>query len=338
MTSLSGSTIRVLLVAFILGGVALIHPNLNAPAQEKPPQYTVEEYGAYQAITGEPDPAKKMDLILKFFKEYPKSELQQHITADFQSMLKSLSDAKKWPQVVTAGRQFLSVVPGDTYTIALVADAYSASKNYPQFVIFGEEAYRANPSGNLAYAIAKAYKEIGNNAKFVEWGEKTVSKLPDNYEIMLQMAIIYSDNQRTAEADKYAKQCLKVIQAAKRPEQMAEKDWTTYTTGAFTACYYIIGTAAYQNQQFPAAIPNLENSIKYNPRNDYAYYWLGMSYWQTRNTSMALKNFAKAMLLNGRSAAPAKQQLENLWRQTHQNSLMGLDKVIAAARAELEMK
>jgi tetratricopeptide (TPR) repeat protein len=337
MTSLSGSIRSAFLVILIFGSIVIFHPHQYALAQENP-AYTLEEYNGYQAITGESDPAKKMDLITQFFKTYPKSTLKPNITSDFQETMKNLRDAKKWSQVITLGKQYLSFVPDDAYTVAMVAEGYSETKNFQQFVIFGDATYKTSPSGNLAYAMAKAYKELGNNEKFLEWGTKTVAAFPDNYEIMLEMAIIYADNQRTAEADRYAKQCLKVIQAAKKPEQMAEKDWGDYTRRAFQACYLIIGSSAFQRQDFTAAIPNLENSLKYNSRNDMAYYWLGQCYWQARNTVMAMKNFAKANLLGGRAAVPAKQQLENLYKQTHKNSLVGLDRVIAAAKAELEQK
>ncbi len=338
MTSLSGSTRRAILMFFFAACcVVFVRPSGIVLAQENP-QYTVEEYDAYKAITGESDPAKKMELISQFFKTYPKSTLKPNVTSDFQEMLKNLRDAKKWTQVITVGRQFLAAVPDDAYTVAVVAEGYSETKNFQQFVIFGEATYKTNPSGNLAYAMAKAYKELGNNIKYLEWGERTIAALPDNYETMLEMAIIYSDNQRIAESDKYAKMCLKVLQAAKKPEQMSDKDWATYTSRAFQACYLIIGSNAYQRQEFIAAIPQLENSLKYNPRNDMALYWLGDCYWQTRNTGKALINYAKASLLNGRAAAPAKQKLENLYKQTHANSLVGLDKVIAAAKADLEQK
>ncbi len=337
MIILSGSIRRAIFVAFIFCCVVLVRPNSSALAQENP-QYTVEEYNAYQAITAESDPAKKVDLITQFFKTYPKSTLKPHVTSDFQEALKNLRDAKKWTQVITLGREFLGVVPDDAYTVAVVAEGYSETKNYQQFVVFGEATYKTNPSGNLAYAMAKAYKELGNNAKYLEWGEKTVASLPDNYETLLEMAIIYSDNQRIAEADKYAKQCLKVMQAAKKPEQMSDKDWSAYSNRAFLACYLIIGSNAYQRQQYTAAIPNLENALKYNARNDMAYYWLGECYWQARNTGLAMKNYAKASILSGRAAVPARQKLETLYKQTHANSLAGLDKVIAVAKAELEQK
>jgi hypothetical protein len=337
MTSLSGSTPRAFLVIFIFCSVVLFHPHQYARAQENPP-YTMEEYNAYQAITGEADPAKKMDLLTQFFKTYPKSTLKPNIASDVQETLKNLRDAKKWTQVIALGKLFLSFSPDDAYTVALVAEGYSETKNFQQFVIFGDATYKTNPSGNLAYAMAKAYKELGNNEKFLEWGAKTVAAFPDNYEILLEMALIYDANQRTAESDKYAKQCLKVMQTAKKPGQMADKDWTDYARRAFQACYLIIGNNSYQRQEYLVAIPNLENSLKYNSRFDMAYYWLGQCYWQTRQPALAMKNFAKASLLGGRSSTSAKQQLETLYKQTHQNSLVGLDKVIAVAKAELEQK
>ncbi len=338
MTSLSGSIFKSLLFAvFFLGCMALMPSSPIAFAQETP-QYTAEEYAAYQAVTAEADPAKKMELILNFFKTYPKSTLAQHVTADFQTMLKNLQDAKKWTQSITVGRQFLTVVPDDNYTIALVATAYAETKDYKQFVIMGDEVYKANPNGNLAYSMAKAYQNLGNNAKMAEWAERTVAKLPDNYEMLLELTKIYADANRTAEADKYAKQCLKVVQAASRPEQSSEKDWTAYKNHAQMACYYIIGKMAYDKQEYAAAVSNLENSLKFNPRNDMAYYFLGQAYWQSRNQTLALKNFAKASLLGGNAATPAKQQLENMWKASHRGSLAGLDMVIAAAKAELGIK
>jgi tetratricopeptide (TPR) repeat protein len=340
MNSLSGSTrTTFLLIAFFWGCMALFSPSQNALAQDPTtPQYTVEEYSAYQAITGEADPTKKMDLILKFFKTYPKSALTQHVTADFQTMLKNLQDAKKWSQSITVGRQFLTVFPDDNYTIALVATAYAETKDYRNFVILGEEVYKANPNGNLAYSMAKAYQNLGNNAKLAEWAEKTVAKLPENHEMLLELAKIYVDANRTAEADKYAKQCLKVIQAAAKPEQSSEKDWTAYKNYAQMMCYYIIGKIAYDRQSWAQAITNLEQHLKFNARNDMAYYYLGESYWQARNTILALKNYAKASLLGGNAAGPARQKLESMWKASHQGSLAGLDKVIAAAKAELQGK
>ena len=69
MIPLSGSRRKTLMLALILGCMVLVRPNLSALAQETPPQYTVEEYSAYQVIAGESDPAKKTELIVKFFND-----------------------------------------------------------------------------------------------------------------------------------------------------------------------------------------------------------------------------------------------------------------------------
>jgi tetratricopeptide (TPR) repeat protein len=331
MTTLSGSTRKTLLLAFILGCLVLIRPNLIALAQETP-QYTIEEYNAYKAIADESDPAKKTELILQFFKTYPKTTLKPNVVADFEMMLNKLAETKKWTQVISMGKQFLTVVPDDALTIALLADGYAATKDYKQFAVFAEDVYSKNPSGSLAYQIAKAYQSLGNNVKLVEWAEKTVAKLPDNYEMLLQLAIIYGDSNRNAEAEKYAKQCLKVVLANTKPEQMSEKDWNVYKW----ASYYTIGKAAYDKQDFANAISNLENSLRFNPRNQTACYMLGRSYWETQKIDRALVSFAKASLLGGPTADAAEQQLENLYKQTHRGSLAGLDKVKEIAKSELK--
>ncbi len=319
-------------------GIA-VFPSLcgGAPAQDVP-QYTVEEYNAYQAITGEPDPAKKMDLIVKFFKTYPKSTLLVHVTGDFQTMLKALQDGKKWPQLITVGKQFLAVSPDDPYTIALIAAAYSETKNYKQFVVFGEESYRTNPSGNLAYAMAKAYQSLGNNAKLVEWAERTVAAIPDNFEMRMELAKIYADSNRPADAEKHAQQCLKAIQAAQKPENASDRDWKTTTDHFQMASYFIMGNSAFQKQSYAAAVTNLENSLKINNRNDTAYYILAQSYLQLRQTNPALKNFAKAALLGGSVAEAAKQNLELYYKQTHRNSLIGIERIYEVAKEELGIK
>ncbi|PYV17783.1 MAG: hypothetical protein DMG07_05145, partial [Acidobacteria bacterium] len=60
-----------------------------AQAQEAP-KYTAEEYKAYQAVTAEVDPAKKVDLAVAFIKERPESTLRQHVVAAYQGVMNDL--------------------------------------------------------------------------------------------------------------------------------------------------------------------------------------------------------------------------------------------------------
>ncbi len=334
MNTLSGSMRKVFILAFILCFLIAIRPCAKALAQAAQ-QYTPEEYSAYQAVTGESDPAKKMELIAKFYKEYPKSTLNQYIVSDFQGMLKTLQDGKRWTQAITYGRQFLGYVPDDAYTIAVLAAAYQETKNYREFVDFGEKMYAKTPTGNVAYSLAKAYQSMGNTPKFIEWAGKTIQKLPDNYEMLFEMARYYGDAENFAEADRYARQCLKAIQAASKPETTSEKEWTNYSRQIQMACYSLMGIASYNKNDYAGAISNLENSVKFNPRNDIAYFYLGQSYWRTQRTEMALRDFAKAYVLGGRIAPMAKQNLENVYKGAHRGSLAGIEKYYEIAKADL---
>jgi tetratricopeptide (TPR) repeat protein len=269
-------------------------------------------------------------------KTYPKSTLRQFIASDFEGALKSLQDVKKWPQIATLGRQFLAVFPDDAYAIALVTTAYEETKNYTQLAAFAEEMYKTKPSNELAYTIARAYRSLNNTPKLIQWAERVVSQDTDNYEMFFELARSYGDTERNVEAEKYARLCLKSIQAAAKPEGTPDKTWSDYVSQIQMACYFIVGNAAFKKSDYPNAISNLESSLKYNPRNGMACYFLGQSYWQSQKIDLALKNFAKASILGGATAQPAKQYLENLYRQTHRNSLVGLEKVIAAAKAEIK--
>jgi tetratricopeptide (TPR) repeat protein len=187
----------------------------------------------------------------------------------------------------------------------------------------------------MAYYLAKAYLELGNGAKFFQWGDRAVAKLPNNHEILLELTKQASGAGRNQTAAKYGAQCLKAIAGAEQPSNMDAGAWKQYSDHVYATCYYVVGHNSFEQQEFAAAVTNLENSVKHFKNNENAYYFLGQSYWQTRKIDLAMKNFAKAFILNGRTAAAAKQQLENLYKQTHRGSLAGLERVIDRAKAEL---
>lgn len=335
MNRLSSSTIRkVCYSVILLGGLMLVQLPMLAQAQDAQ-KYTVEEYDAYQAIAAATDPGKKVDLVVKFFKTWPKSTLKPNVLGEYQKVMHDLQAKKDWSQIIAYGRKVTGVV-SDSYTLSLLTAAYQATGNDKQFVAFGEEVYAKSPSGNLAYYLAKSYQKLGNPAKFTVWAERAVKSMPDNHEMLLELTRTYSGANRTAEAEKYANQCLKALADSGKPEQMSQGDWNKYSANAKATCYYVIGYGAYTRQQFTAAEKNLESSLQYYPRNQMAFYYLGQSYWQTQRLDLAMINFAKAYLMGGTAAQSAKQNLDNLYRSTHQQSLVGLDRVIAKAKAELK--
>jgi tetratricopeptide (TPR) repeat protein len=327
MSSSFNSKIKISLL--IISGLVLLQVNLWGQ------EYTQEEYDAYQAVANEANGGKKIDLAVAFLKQYPKSTLRTHVVAEAQTVMSGLYQAKNWQSVIRQGKKIQAVDSENSIVIQMLADAYQQTKNYRQFVAFGERAYKVNPSGNMAYYLAKAYLELGNGAKFFQWGDRAVAKLPDNHEILLELTKQASGSGRNQTAAKYGAQCLKAMGGSEKPATTADADWKKYSDHVYATCYYVVGHNSFEQQKYTQAVTNLENSVKYYKNNENAYYFLGQSYWQTRKTDLAMKNFAKAYILNGRTATAAKQQLENLYKQTHRGSLAGIERVIDRAKAEL---
>ncbi len=332
------NTLHKMAISRILCGLMMVTLTAMLPcavrAQET--QYTTEEYKAYQDVTAENDAAKKTTLIVKFMQDYPKSTLQPHIMAAYQGMMGDLQKGQHWPQLVSCGEQFLKAVPNDAFTFSMLATGYQRTNNLKQFVVFGERAFEKKPDGNLAYYMAKAYKDLQDDAKYLQWGEKAVALLPDNHELLLDLSKSYARMNKQALATKYAKQSIKVLTTVAKPEGTEERVWREYVNNGLASSYAIVGNVAYEQKDYTTAISNLESSLKYYKRNGLAYYYLGMSYWQQNKVDMAMLDLAKAYLLGGPSAGAAKQYLDNLYKSTHQQTLAGQERVINKAKEELK--
>ena len=340
--SLRFSLSTMILSLLAAGGVMSSQETLFAQAQEAPkpqaqeaPKYTAEEYKAYQELTNETDPTKKMDLIVKFLQDRPQSTLREHAIAGYQTLMNQYQSGEKWAEMVSTGERYLAIAPDDIFTVSMLTTAYQKTGNLQKFAAFAEKVFEKNPSPNTAYYLAKAYLDLKNTPKFIQWGEKTVELIPDNHEIILELTKQFGAAEKNTQAAKYARLCVKAIQSATRPEAASEKVWKDYTTNALATCYNVIGQVAYKQQDYATSIANLENSLRYYGRNDFAYYHLAHSYWQQGKVDIAMKNFAKAYLLKTRISPTAKQHLDNLYKSTHQNSLVGQERVIEKARQEL---
>ena len=327
MTSRSVSIFFTLLLSLsLIAGPALI--TQKAQAQD----YTEEEYERYQTIDAEADPVKKTDMVVAFIKEKPESSLRSYLEASFQRLMADLIQQQKWSQAISVGKKFLAVSPDHQATIDGLTYAYSYTANPRGLTTYGEKTYAANPDEGLAYSLAVSYLQLENNAKFLQWGAKVTPSYP-NYVVILDHMM-----RRTTGATqvKHARTCLKFLPTAKKPQGMDDKTWTDTVNSSYAAAYGVLGAASYQSGSYGVAIKHLENALKYDNRNETAFYFLGMSYWRTNKLDSAMLNFAKAYLLKGSTSSNAKKYLEELWRNSHRGSLSGVDRVIQRAQKELQ--
>ena len=64
-------------------------------------------------------------------------------------------------------------------------------------------------------------------------------------------------------------------------------------------------------------------------------YFIGLSKWQNKDTEGAIASLAKVVVLKKALAPKAQEQLEKLYKPLHNDSLDGLDQVLAKAKSEL---
>lgn len=309
-----------------VAGLALLL--LTVHAQD----YTEEEYNQYQAIEAETDAGAKTDMIVKFFADHPESSLKPYIVSSFQRLISDLCQKKQWAEAITTGSKFLSAVPDDSVTIGAMAYAYSASNNQKGFVTFGTKAYDANPNKELAYSIAEAHLRLGNETEFLKWGDRVLEYSPDNVTILAQLLNLTTG----ARQEKYAGMALKALPNAKKPDDISDQVWKETVNASYAMSYGSLGAAAYQNGRYNEAVKHLSSAVKYNKKNETAYFFLGMSYWRINQIDPAMMNFARADVLGGSTASQAKKYLQQLWSNSHGGSVGGMESLIRKAQEEFK--
>lgn len=307
-----------------------------APIQAWSQEPTEDEYKALMEIQAEKDASKKAELIFVYLKDKPKSAYRANVMAEYQKIIIDLKNEKQWHQIISMGDKFLDVAPGDDFTEKALVVAYAETNNMKGFATYGEKAYAQKPSAALAMEIARAYQKLGNDAKYNQWREKVLAQDPNNVEILIDMTKRYMSVQNTAQALKYARQTLKALPVAQKPEGVEAQSWKNLTDAGYATAYAVIGADAYQNQRYGDAITNFTNSVKYYKRNDSAYYHMGLCYWQQNKIEPAMLSFAKAYVIKGSVAASAKKYLDQLASQGRRDPGAYVQRIIERAQQDLK--
>jgi hypothetical protein len=323
-------------------GFAQAPPKQKPPAQAQPqepePEYTEEEYDAYDKAAQEKDPEKKIALVFAFIEKYPKSKLRPHVETAGQSLLYELQQAKNWALLIKVAEQWEKLHPNDLQTLAYITDASHNLGQTQKFLDYALKIYAQKPSPNLAGAIYDSYSKLNDQAKSMEWAEKLFAYPEFAGQYMLRMLFVqkYMDEKNFAKAASYATLAMKSLDAAKKPDDVSDAEWTKRVSGTRSICHYIIGLNAYDKQKFQEAIRSLEASLKLERRDD-SYYYIGRCLWRLEQVEDAIDAFAKAVVLNGKVKDQAREDLEKLYRGLHNGTTIGIEKTYRRAKQELGM-
>lgn len=303
----------------------------QAAGEEPEPEYTEEEYNAWEAADKESDPEKRSAKLIEFIGKYPQSKLMSYIEAAYKALLFECSNSKKYSELEKVAENWLKLHPNDIQTLAYLAEASEKLGHDQKCVECLEAIYKLEPSPTMAKNILHMYAKMKNTAKQSEWAEK-MFKMPEfDSDFMLRYDFVqrYTEEKNYAKAAEYARLTLQAAEKVKQPDAETREQLRKVSR----ACHHLIGMNAYEAGNFDAAIRSLKSAIRSEKYGE-GYYYIAMSLWKQDKVEDAMLYFARAEMQRGEIAPQAKEKLEQIYKALHNNTTIGIDKVYRKAKEE----
>ncbi len=348
-------------VASTIAILVLCSANLFALQEKISPlsdyQYNKKDYPQYETITKEADVQKRGDLLLAFIKERPISRLLLTAATLYQESVKPQLAKKDYAKVIAMEEALQAVMPTEETVKAAeipvggeeflkdqllptrlmiqksILAAYYESNNLPKAAETVEKIIALAPDKAMTSFLAELYIKMQNWDKYFPLGEKMLAETPidqGGYTIAIQMAQAYLQKQDLNNAVVMLTKVMDVY-GDKVPPNVQEAQWNA--TRAYA--YGVIATSVYSQKDYPKALELYEKVTKFDPKRADAYYYIGMSKWQSKDPEGAVEPFAKCVVLNQQLSPKAQGYLEQIYKSRHNNTLDGLDQILAKAKADL---
>ena len=192
--------------------------------------------------------------------------------------------------------------------------------------------------------------QLNHFPKTIEHGEASLSDSPSDPQVLTILATAYHALDEPAKAIRRASRAVRSLRGLERPGHMDQEQWQSRVDGLMSQNYAYMGSAYLSQYEAgrrdpsnPNAGLNLRKAHLYSsravelaPRSDFAQFQLGIVFCARNQVVEAIEPLAKAVVLDGRFAEIARENLELVYRAIHQGSLDGLEDLLAQARHELD--
>jgi tetratricopeptide (TPR) repeat protein len=327
--------------------------------------YTRQHLPAYEEIKKETDPQKLAALLIEFLRERPINRLIPFIIQDYQIAIVGQLENQAWDRAIAMAEEMLSVLPTDQaidraveegditivesnvddlkrqLQVARLAmrqvflNAYFLSGNWAKAAEIQEQFYADAPSIQGAMLLADIYWRMQNFDKYLENARKIMAEFPltqpQGFDAAYQSLQVHIQNNDIPAATELLRKLMDVY-GDKIPDGLTAEQWNPLRIMAFS----IFAQELFTARDFPKALELFERVLQIDPRNGDAYYFIGMCKWNIEGQDSAIEPFARSVVLNGAAtAANARQRLEQIHKANNEDSLDGLDEVLAKAKADL---
>jgi len=290
------------------------------------------EYAAWDAADKETDILKSGSMLLEFIQKNPTSKLLPYAEGSYQRLLAKCVEGKKYQELETLAERWNAYKPGDENIVRMIAVAARELKHTEKYLGALEEMYKKTSQLDFAREIAGIYKEIKNDAKYVEWTE-TIIKAPEeasNFLLRYDLYRHFSDKKNSAKTMEYAQSVLKTIEQVKSPSAEEKK----IMADVRHELNHFIGATYYTDKKYDEAIAYLLKALK-DKKYANGYYLIGHCLAEQKKILNARLAYAKAQLFGesaqanaeDRSIAPrAKERMEQVHKALQNGTLVGIDR------------
>ena len=305
-------------------------PKSDAQAEEaeSSPEY-IEQYDAWEKASNEPDANKSAAMLIQFLEKYPKSELLRYAENSYSSLLAKCSEEKKLQVLETLAEQWLKVRPDNIQSIAYIASAAKDLGHNEKWIQSMLELYKRMPTGSLANEIAQAYNKTANKAKFVEWTELalTYPEFETDFRTRLSLVQFFADEKNPSKALEYAHAAIKAADLVKNPAAETKEQLRTVRK----ASYDTIGKLLFEQEKYDESIQAFQKAFGLEKSSESCYF-IAHCLRMQKNIDDAMVWYARAEDLGGDFGVKAKENLEQLYKALHDNTLIGIEKIHRKAK------
>lgn len=257
------------------------------------------------------EPAQRTLLIETFVQKYPESnylgQVHHMATLDYRSL-------NRLEKMFEHGQKTLGHSPDNIPILALMALAH-ADKGDPDRSI--QLATRA--LGRLRKIVRPAIIDPQQwEAEYRRYMAQSLAGLGHAYLVKYEM-----EREASKKAAPQEESSLNPAGPGPEPDQPK-------SPGTATA-----GRSRLATLNLARAYGYLTKSLNEEPRSQFVHFQLGVVSTRLKRFPQAMNAFARASLLEGGYRDISRRNLESLYRTTHQNSLDGLQDLLAQARADL---
>ena len=276
--------------------------------------------------------AREQQLETFMKKLHPESKILQYYESFFSRTVADYEKAGKTQEANALSSRMLKLFPNSTALLSQNLRDAVQKQDHAKAIEIGERLQAIQPDKQTTLILAQSYIATNNGPKAAEYSQKALDAMgpKDGVYFAYWLANYHIGQKNRDKAVQYYDMLLKAYPQG-TPSGWQAAQWNSVKGTAYTT----LARAAYDKENFAAAIQNYTESLRYSPKSDLTYLSMGLSYWKLQQLEAAMDAFAKAAVLGKDQAAKAQDYLEQLYKPLNGDSLDGLDGLLAKARTAL---